>query len=171
MGLIPPHYNHPLPQQPFLTGITAPCRGPQPFQHQSVVESDGNCYPDTSAPAVSTDPSSKLFAVFPSPTQQTASVPTLSASTFQPQAYFVYPNISTSSTVLMGVQQQTEELPSSPPPSSLSSKEHQVMDFFTPTKLNYNILGSFPCDWCLHHHADTTIDWSLWHRVTYSISN
>ena len=124
MGLIPPHYNHPLPQQSFLTGISAPSRGSQTFQHHPIVASDGSCYSDSNAPNTSNDPSSKLFAVFPSPTQQAASVPTLSASTFQPQAtYLVYP--STSSTVLMGMHQQSEGLSSSPPP--LSSKENQVI--------------------------------------------
>ncbi len=127
MGLIPPHYNHTLPQQPFLTGISTPSRGPPSFQHQPIVATDGSCYPPHSdVSCINNDPSNKLYAVFPSPTQQTASVPTLSASTFQPQAYFVYPNISTSSsTVLMGMQQQTEGMPcSSPPP--LSSKDNQV---------------------------------------------
>nr|ADJ58016.1 PaxB [Chalinula loosanoffi] len=130
MGLIPPHYNPGLPQPSFLTGLPTPThRGSHSFQHHPSIASDGSCYPPTAdtsnPPGSSTDPSSKLFAVFPSPNQQTASVPTLSASTFQPQAYFVYPNISTSSTVLMGMQhQQSEGLPtSSPPPLSKDTQD------------------------------------------------
>ena len=108
MGLIPPHYSHPLPQQPFLTGISASPRTSQQFHpHPS---SDGGCYTQSHGDQ---DPSSKLFAVFPN--QQTASVPTLSASTFQPQTYLLYPNISSS--VAMGTQ--GEVTPTSPP--SLSS--------------------------------------------------
>lgn len=110
MGLIPPHYSHPLPQQPFLTGISASPRTSQQFHpHPS---SDGGCYTQSHGDQA-IDPSSKLFAVFPN--QQTASVPTLSASTFQPQTYLLYPNISSS--VAMGTQ--GEVTPTSPP--SLSS--------------------------------------------------
>ena len=131
VGLIPPHYSHPLPQQAFLTGISPPSRASQTFQHHPVVAGDNSCYhnqpqPDGSATGgISSDPSSKLFAVFPSPTQQAATVPTLSASTFQPQTYFVYPNISSSSTVLMGMQ-QAEGLPSTSPPPLTSGNDCQV---------------------------------------------
>lgn len=141
MGLIPPHYNPGLPQPSFLTGLPTPThRGSHSFQHHPSIASDGSCYPPTAdtsnPPGSSTDPSSKLFAVFPSPNQQTASVPTLSASTFQPQAYFVYPNISTSSTVLMGMQhQQSEGLPTSSPPPL--SKDTQVSQKGKPNCTQY----------------------------------
>ena len=86
VGLFPPHYNHTLPQQPFLTAGITPSRGPLSFQHQPIVANDGSCYPP------------------------------------QPHTYFVCPNTST---VLMGMQQQSEGMPSSSPPP-LSNNDNQV---------------------------------------------
>lgn len=167
-GVIPPHYNPhsaAISQQPFLTttglsasaGTTPPrCGGgshtQSPFGQQHL--DSGSCYPPTAESTsgaggpggAANDPSSRLYAVFPSPNQHTAaSIPTMSASSFQPQAaaYFVYPSISTASSVLMNssMQQQQQQLveggsvpPLSSSPSPLS-KDNQVRGLLYCLKL------------------------------------
>ena len=87
VGLLPSHYGHNLPQQPFFTGFSGTSRGSQTFP-----SAESSCYPGQNhlEHNLPLDPTNKLFAVFPTTSQQSASVPT---SSFQPQTYFVYPTV------------------------------------------------------------------------------